>query len=134
MDRQSLFAAFFRHREALLLVLGIPIAVTALRGDGLELHGALLGAALAAAGVALRLTAVRRIGRGARVFRPHASAGLIAAGPYRWTRNPLYLAAALMLCGLGLVAGARWAAVALLPATLLAYTPVVLAEERALEQ
>ena len=37
-----------------------------------------------------------------------------------------------MLCGFGLIAGAGWMAVALLPATLLAYTPVVSIEERAL--
>jgi hypothetical protein len=59
---------------------------------------------------------------------------LIAAGPYRWSRNPLYLAAALMLCGLGVLAGAGWLALAMLPATLLAYTPVVLAEERSLSE
>jgi protein-S-isoprenylcysteine O-methyltransferase Ste14 len=134
VTRPILFAALFRHREALLLLLGAPIATFALRGEGLAPWSALAGVAIAAAGVALRLAAVRRIGRGARVFRPHASAGLIAAGPYRWSRNPLYLAAALMLCGLGLIAGAGWLAAALLPATLVAYTPVVMAEERALAE
>jgi hypothetical protein len=38
----------------------------------------------------------------------------------------------MMLCGFGLIAGAGWSAAALLPATLVAYTPVVLVEERAL--
>jgi protein-S-isoprenylcysteine O-methyltransferase Ste14 len=134
MDRQPLLAALFRHREAVLILLGAPVAVCALRGGGLKPGSGLSGAALVAGGVLLRLTTVRRIGRGARVFRPHASAGLIASGPYRWSRNPLYLAAALMLCGLGLLAGADGAALALIPATLLAYTPVVLAEEHALAQ
>jgi protein-S-isoprenylcysteine O-methyltransferase Ste14 len=124
----------FRHRGTLPLLLCVPVVSSALRGDGLDGAAAVVGAAVAATGVALRLCSVRRIGRGARVFRPHASAGLIAAGPYRWIRNPLYLAAALMLSGLGLIAGASWIALALFPATLLAYTPVVLGEERALSE
>ena len=131
---QHFFAAVFRHREGVLLLLGAPIAVFALRGEGLAPASTLLGAVVAAGGVALRLVTARRIGRGARVFRPHASAGLIAAGPYRWSRNPLYLAAALMLCGLGLIAGAGSLAAALFPVALVAYTPVVLAEERALAE
>jgi protein-S-isoprenylcysteine O-methyltransferase Ste14 len=133
MDREAFRTVLFRHREALLVVLSVPVIVAALRGGGIDRTGALLGVGVAAAGVVLRLSAVRRIRRGARVFHPHARAGLVVDGPYRWTRNPLYLAAAMMLSGLGLIAGAGWTAVALLPAALLAFTPVVLTEERALE-
>jgi protein-S-isoprenylcysteine O-methyltransferase Ste14 len=132
MGRERLLALVFRHREALLVLLSVPVIASALRGGGTPRTSALLGVGIAASGVLLRLCAVRRIGRGARVFYPHARAGLVVDGPYRWTRNPLYLAAALMLCGLGLIADAGWTAVALLPATLLAYTPVVFTEERAL--
>ncbi len=132
MNREAWRKYLFRHREALLLPLAVPVIVAALRGGGIDYISALLGAGTAAAGVLLRLGAVRQIGRGARVFHAHARAGLITTGPYRWTRNPLYLAAALMLCGLGLIAGAGWMALALLFATLIAYTPVVLIEERAL--
>jgi protein-S-isoprenylcysteine O-methyltransferase Ste14 len=132
MDREALRTLIFRHREALLVLLSVPVIAAAMRGGGLVPIDALLGICLTAAGVLLRLYAARRIGRGARVFRAHASAGLVSSGPYRWSRNPLYLAAALMLCGLGLVAGGGWIAVALLPATLVAYTPVLLIEERAL--
>ncbi|TMA35605.1 MAG: isoprenylcysteine carboxylmethyltransferase family protein [Deltaproteobacteria bacterium] len=132
MDREALGGILFRHREALPVLLSVPVIAAALRGGGTPRAGALLGSAVVGGGVLLRLGAVRRIGRGARVFRAHASGGLISAGPYCWTRNPLYIAAALMLCGFGLVAGAGWIAVALVPATLLAYTPVVLVEEHAL--
>lgn len=132
MDREALRRLLFRHREALLVILSVPVIVAALRGGGIAPISALLGAGITAAGVLLRLYAVRQIGRGARVFHAHARAGMVSSGPYRWTRNPLYLAAGLMLCGLGLLAGAGWKALALLPATLLAYTPVVLIEERSL--
>lgn len=123
----------FRHRSLLLLALVTPVAVATLRGGGLDARAALAGAAVAAAGVALRLSAIRCIGKGARVHRPHASSGLVAEGPYAWSRNPLYIAAALMLAGLGLVAGLGGWALLLVPATIAAYAPVVRVEERALE-
>jgi protein-S-isoprenylcysteine O-methyltransferase Ste14 len=132
MDRETLRTLLFRHREAVLVLLSVPVIVAALRGGGIAPTSALLGAGVAATGVLLRLYAVRQIGRGARVFHAHARAGMVSSGPYRWTRNPLYLAAALMLCGFGLIAGAGWTALALLPATMLAYTPIVLIEERSL--
>jgi len=132
VDRQTLYGAVFRHRGALLLGLSIPIAVTALRGGGLVPGLALLGAAIAVSGVWLRLLAMRQIGRSARVRRVGARQGIVWSGPYRWTRNPLYLAAALMLCGLALVAGDPRLAAILVPLTILAYTPIVLVEETTL--
>src|SRR5262245_3349447 len=132
LDRETIGALLFRHREGLLVLLTAPVIVAALHGGGGSWSSALLGSGIAAAGVLLRLSAIRRIGRGARVFRPHARAGLVQSGPYRWTRNPLYLAAALMMCGFALIAGAGWYATALVPMTLLAYTPIVRVEERSL--
>jgi protein-S-isoprenylcysteine O-methyltransferase Ste14 len=132
VNRDALFAILFRHRGGVLLLLAAPVVAAALHGSEITRASALVGTCIAGAGVWLRLYAAHHIGRSARTRRPHASTGIIAAGPYRWSRNPLYLAAGLMLCGLGLLAGAGWLAAALLPATLLAYTPVVLAEERAL--
>lgn len=132
MDRQTLFAVVFRHRGLLLIALSTPIAVTALRGGGLVTELAVLGSAIAASGVWLRLLAMRQIGRSARVSRAGARQGIVWSGPYRWTRNPLYLAAMLMLCGLALVAGNAALAALLVPLTLLAYTPIVLVEEKTL--
>ena len=132
VDRQTLYGDVFRHRGALLLGLSVPIALTALRGGGLVPELAVLGGAIAASGVWLRLLAMRQIGRSARVRRAGARQGIVWSGPYRWTRNPLYLAAALMLCGVALVAGDPWLAAILVPLTILAYTPVVLVEESTL--
>jgi protein-S-isoprenylcysteine O-methyltransferase Ste14 len=122
----------FRHRSTVILVLAAPVAISAFSGGGLDAWELVAGVAVAGAGVALRLASVRCIGKGARVHRPHASAGLVDDGPYAWSRNPLYVAAALMLAGLGLVAGLGGWVLLLLPAALLAYTPIVRIEERAL--
>ncbi len=122
----------FRHRSAILVVLTAPVAIAALRGGGIGLAAGWVGAGFVGAGVALRLLAIRRIGRGARVHRAGLRSGLCAAGPYRWSRNPLYLAAALMLCGLGVLAGMGWSALGLLIATLVAYTPIARHEEEVL--
>jgi len=132
MQRVSALDFVFRHRSGIPLLLTAPIVIAASGRRPIDPTSALLGLGVVAAGVSLRLLAIRRIGRGARVHRAHASAGLITQGPYRWSRNPLYLAAALVLCGLGLVAGLGGWATLLLAATPLFYTPVVMAEERAL--
>ncbi|MGH0030779.1 MAG: methyltransferase family protein [Myxococcota bacterium] len=125
-------ATLFRHRSTFLLLATWPVVVWSLDGRTPPTTQLSWGIAVAGCGVLLRLAAVRRIGRGARVHRAHASAGLIESGPFARTRNPLYIAAGLMLCGLGLVAGGGSLA-ALLPLLVVAvYTPVVRHEERAL--
>lgn len=126
----DLLSLWFRHRSSILLLLGWPILWWTLHprvASAAELAG---GALLIAAGVSLRLASIRHIGRGARVHSAKARGGLATAGPYRFVRNPLYVAAGLMLIGLGLLAGGSGWAFAHYPATLLAYTPVVLHEER----
>ena len=45
-----------------------------------------------------------------------ASTSLIVRGPFRISRNPLYLAGALLHCGLSLLANALWPLVLLIPA------------------
>ncbi|HEX2694918.1 MAG TPA: methyltransferase [Acidobacteriota bacterium] len=55
---------------------------------------------------------------------------LAVSGPYRFTRNPLYLGT--LLIGAGLVAAARsWPAAALLAAYFTVFYPVIVWEERA---
>jgi hypothetical protein len=58
----------------------------------------------------------------------------VHGGPYAWSRNPLYLAAAAMLAGLALMAGAGASGLLLIPAAIALYTPVVIHEERMLAQ
>jgi protein-S-isoprenylcysteine O-methyltransferase Ste14 len=53
---------------------------------------------------------------------------LILAGPFRWSRNPIYLGMALILGGIGVAAGNGWLLL-LLPPTLLILTRNVIERE-----
>ena len=57
---------------------------------------------------------------------------LTTAGPYRWTRNPFYLANLLIDLGLCFVIGRLWVAVVFLPIWAFAYHETILREERRL--
>jgi protein-S-isoprenylcysteine O-methyltransferase Ste14 len=125
-------AAWFRHRSAVLLLLAWLVVAWLLEGRPVRPADVVFGLALLAGGVVLRLLAIRRIGRRARVYRARARAGLHHSGPYAWSRNPLYLAAALMVTGLALLAGAGLPGLLVSGAAIALYTPVVIHEERAL--
>ena len=130
---EPVLATYFRHRSSFLLMLAWPVVAWALLGRHVGPAASAIGLSVVASGGMLRLLAVRRIGRGARVHRAHASAGLICSGPYKWTRNPLYVAAGLMLVGLAALAGAgAFGSALMFVATIVIYTPVVAHEEKAL--
>lgn len=93
------------------------------------------GAPLFAGGTAMMLAAAglfRRLGTNVPPSRPTT---LIATtGPYRWTRNPMYLGMALVYAGLAIGFDGP-IALLLLPLVLLAIqTQVIAREERYLEQ
>ena len=68
--------------------------------------GTLVGWALMALGVALSVWAIFQFGRHKTSVVPrHVPQALIAAGPYRYSRNPIYLADAMILAGFSLVIG-----------------------------
>ena len=74
----------------------------------------------------------RRAGTTENPFKP--STALVFDGPYRLTRNPMYLGMAAVYVGLALVLGLMWA-FAFLPLVLLAVDRLVIArEERYLER
>ena len=80
-----------------------------------------LGAAVAAAGGALALWGERTFAGAGATIKPFERSGvLVTSGPYRFTRNPMYLGLVSMLVGLALALGtpAPWAAAALMAATL----------------
>lgn len=76
------------------------------------------------AGVSLRLWAAGHIRKNEDLAR---------SGPYRFTRNPLYLGSLLIGSGLGLQSGIWWLAPAFLPLFLAVYLAVMKQEEKDLE-
>jgi protein-S-isoprenylcysteine O-methyltransferase Ste14 len=55
---------------------------------------------------------------------------LVIAGPFRFTRNPLYLARTLLYVALALVVDTPWPLLTLVPVVLLVHYRIVLREER----
>ena len=92
------------------------------------------GALLLVAGAAVMLAAAglfRRLGTNVRLSQP--TTVIATTGPYRWTRNPMYLGMALIYAGLAIGFDGP-IALALLPLVLIAiHTQVIAREERYLE-
>lgn len=58
---------------------------------------------------------------------------LVITGPFRFSRNPLYLSLTLLFAGLSLVANTLWGFIALVPVLVVLHFGVILREERYLE-
>ena len=78
-----------------------------------------------------RITLVKG-GTNVNPYKPTTS--IISGGPYRFTRNPLYVGIQSLLIGLSLLAGTWWGPVLLVPAFLVLHYGVVLREEAYLER
>ena len=94
-----------------------------------------LGAAAICGGVAILLSAFsvfRRIDQHPDPRKP--TPAITRDGPYRFTRNPMYLAIALLQLGIGLALGNAWILVLLVPVVLYLHYGAILPEERYLEE
>ena len=94
----------------------------------------ILGVALVLAGlatVALALAAFRRAGTSPHPNHP--TAALTGAGPYRFTRNPMYLGLALITAGIAGIGNALWPLLAVIPVVAIIQTQVIVREEAYLE-
>ena len=90
----------------------------------------LVGALVLLAGLALGTTTVvmfRRSGQDPRPWTPSPS--LLLRGPYKFSRNPMYLSAMLVQAGLGLLLNNLWIVLFVLPAMLIVHITAVLPEE-----
>ena len=93
------------------------------------------GLVLVVAGVALIITSRRTMlaaETNINPFKPTTS--IVRTGPFRFTRNPLYLAMTLIYLGLTLLANTWWCFPLLVPVLLLIHFGVVVREERYLER
>ena len=93
-----------------------------------------LGGALAALGVALAVLAFRRFRRaGTDVRTEKPSTALVTDGPFRYSRNPIYVALTLIYCGIGVAVDNGWVLGLAVPLLAVMRLGVIAAEERYLE-
>jgi protein-S-isoprenylcysteine O-methyltransferase Ste14 len=93
-----------------------------------------LGGLLALIGFGSAISALfgfRRAGTNAEPWQP--TTALVADGPYRFTRNPMYLGLALVHLGVAAAFGGLWVAAMLVPALITLRYGVIAREERYLE-
>lgn len=95
----------------------------------------LVGGILFAGGVALLAAAVRRFFRAGTPIEVHRPAAvLVTEGPYRFSRNPIYLGLALGYAGVAIAANSLWALLLLIPTLAVIRYGVVAREEVYLER
>ncbi len=92
-------------------------------------------AAVIALSLALAFSAFRQFRRHNTSFKPHEpSTALISEGPYRYSRNPMYLALSLLSAGIGIAADGPWTLALLVPLLVVLHYGVIIREERYLER
>ena len=74
---------------------------------------------------------MRRAGTHIDTRRP--ALAVVTTGPFRFTRNPLYLSLVLLTLGLALIFNIAWAAILLIPVTIIVHYGVIRREECYLE-
>lgn len=92
------------------------------------------GWALVALALGLFVRAVLAFRRAGTTIVPHEKpSALVATGPYRYSRNPIYLADLMILAGAALILGAPLALLLLVPFRAVLLRLFILAEEAMLE-
>jgi protein-S-isoprenylcysteine O-methyltransferase Ste14 len=89
------------------------------------------GVGLMVAAIALAVAARRAFVRaGTNVNPMQPSTALVASGPFRWSRNPMYVGMTTLLVGFALTTRMTWALILLVPVLAIMHWGVVLREER----
>lgn len=92
------------------------------------------GIALVVLGIALALWAVITMGRAKTPVNPsHTPTQLVRHGPFRWSRNPIYLAMTVASLGLALLLNDGWMILWLIPVLVTMQYGVILREEQFLK-
>lgn len=94
-----------------------------------------IGGALVVVPSVLSFFCFREFRRAETSIRPDVpTAALITTGPFRYSRNPLYLFAVLFQVGMGFLLSEGWVLLMLVPVLLILHFGVILREERYLER
>ncbi|HEX3624584.1 MAG TPA: isoprenylcysteine carboxylmethyltransferase family protein [Verrucomicrobiae bacterium] len=92
------------------------------------------GGILGFMGTALGLWGVHTFHRAGTYVRPNRPVtALVTNGPFRYSRNPLYVAMTVIYLGMTLSTGSWWPLAALLPALAMVHWRIILREEQFLE-
>lgn len=91
----------------------------------------LLGVLLIVVGIALAASAIRTFRRAGTTVRPdRASKALVTSGPFRFTRNPMYLSLSVVYMAVSFITDALWPLLFLIPAVAVIHYFVIPREER----
>ncbi len=94
-----------------------------------------LGGALIALGLALALLSIRRFkAAGTNFDTQKPDTAILTEGPYRLSRNPIYMGLTAVYAGIGIAMDAPWIWLTLMPALAVMHYGVILREERYLER
>ena len=97
--------------------------------------GRLAGLLLIVAAVSLAVWAVRAFDRAKTSPKPHKpTTAIVRSGPFRYTRNPIYIAFTLIQLGAALMGASGWIFALIVPVLLLIRFGVIAREERYLER
>jgi protein-S-isoprenylcysteine O-methyltransferase Ste14 len=97
--------------------------------------GSAVGALLIVVAGVLLVFAVLEFKRAGTPPEPHKpTTAIVTSGPYRVTRNPIYLSFTLVQLGIALWTGSGWILVLLLPVSVIMNYGVIAREERYLER
>ncbi len=93
------------------------------------------GGLLIALSLALVVSSFRQFRKHGTNVRPDKpDTAILSEGPYRFTRNPIYLAGAILYLGISICADAPWSLAMIVPALLIMNFLVIPQEERYLER
>ena len=93
------------------------------------------GAVLLAVGAGLNIWGAYTMIKARTPLNPYRPASaIVTKGPFRLTRNPLYMGFNLVFIGLALAINSLWGILALVPVVLVMHYGVILREERHLEE
>jgi protein-S-isoprenylcysteine O-methyltransferase Ste14 len=94
-----------------------------------------LGGVIAAVGALFIVTSIPTMLRGHGTLNTAGpSAALVISGPYRFSRNPMYLGLALLFTGLAVMFAVVWALLFVIPLVLYTQVRVIMPEERYLQR
>jgi len=101
--------------------------------NGLVVHA--VATALTVASLALMISSIGNFRRSRTSIVPiRPATALVISGPYRFTRNPMYVSFAVLTVALGIFMGSWWPIVLLIPALIAVRAFVIAPEERYLKR